>query len=40
MPPPLAAQLGMDPRRAVPAFGPLVLGRDPDGQFRVLAVAV
>jgi hypothetical protein len=39
MPPALEAQLGADPRRAVPALGPLVLGPDPGGQLRVLTVA-
>jgi hypothetical protein len=34
----LAAQLGVDPRRAVPALGPFVLGLDEHGQLGVLTV--
>ena len=40
MPAPLAAQLRVDPRRAVPALRPLVLGPDPRSELRVLAVPV
>ena len=40
MPAPLAAQLGVDPRRPVPALGPLVPGPDVRGQPGVLAVPV
>src|SRR6185437_10067736 len=38
VPVPLAAQLGMDPRGAVPAPGPLVLSCDPGRELRVGAV--
>src|SRR6185312_13180371 len=40
MPPALAAQLSMDPRRAIAALRPLVPGRDPDDQLGILAVPV
>jgi hypothetical protein len=37
---PLAAQLGVDPRRTIAAPGPLVLSLDENGQLRILAVPV